>query len=77
MYSRRKTTWHDADLDPIEVGQIRRYGAGFLTAHPVGLLVVLGVLFMGLVALPEARWFLAGAVLLGGIWGYFLWLRHR
>jgi hypothetical protein len=27
--------------------------------------------------LPEARWFFAGALLVGGICGFFLWLRHR
>jgi hypothetical protein len=77
MYSRRKTTSHDPDLDPTQVGQIRGYGAGRFTGHPVGLVVVVGVLVMGLWALPEARWFLGSAVLLGGIWGFFLWLRHR
>lgn len=50
---------------------------GSYTAHPVGLVVVVGVLLMGLFALPEARWFLASTVLLGSICGFVLWLRHR
>jgi hypothetical protein len=51
--------------EPIPFG---RGSAGLYTAHPVGLVVVVGVLLMGLFALPEARWFLGGAFLLGGIW---------
>jgi hypothetical protein len=41
------------------------------------LVVAVGVLLIGLFALPEARWFLGGAFLLGCSWGFFLWLRHR
>lgn len=69
-YSVRKTF----EPDPTEVipfGRVRT------TGHPVGLVVVVGVLVMGLLALPEARWFLAGASLLGCAWGFFLWLHHR
>ncbi len=32
---------------------------------------------MGFVGLPGAHWFYGGALLLGGVWGFFLWLRHR
>jgi hypothetical protein len=35
------------------------------------------VLLMGLLALPEARWFLAATSVLGCAWGFILWLRHR
>jgi hypothetical protein len=37
----------------------------------------MGLLFMGLVELPEARWFLALAVPAGAICGFFMWLTHR
>lgn len=53
------------------------YGGGLWTGHPIGLVIVLGLLFMGFVGLPEARWFLAFAVPLGCICGFVLWLRHR
>jgi hypothetical protein len=76
-YRVRKTASDSSEPNPIEPIPFGRGGAGHYTAHPVGLVVVIGVLVMGLWALPEARWFLGSAVLLGGIWGYFLWLRHR
>jgi hypothetical protein len=66
-----------SEPNPLEVIPFGRNGAGLFTAHPVGLVVVFGVLVMGLIGLPEARWFLAGAVVLGGVFGLFLWLRHR
>jgi len=53
------------------------YGAGQWTGHPIGLVIVVGLLFMGFVGLPEARWFLALTVPLGCICGFFLWLYHR
>ena len=75
--SDRKTAQHDSELDSTEVIPFGRYGAGILTGHPVGLVVVFGLLLMGLFGLPGARWFFAGALLLGGVFGFFLWLRHR
>ena len=66
-----------SEPNPTEPIPFGRGGAGLYTSHPVGLVVVVGVLLMGLFALPEARWFLASTVLLGSIWGFFLWLRHR
>lgn len=76
-YSVRKTVPHDSEPNPIEPIPFGRGAAGLYTDHPVGLVVVIGVLILGLFGLSEARWFLAGTVLLGGMWGFFLWLRHR
>jgi hypothetical protein len=73
----RKATSRDPEADPNEVSASGRTGAGLLTSHPVGLVVVFGLLFMGLTGMPEARWFFSGALLLGGVWGFLLWLRHR
>jgi hypothetical protein len=39
--------------------------------------IVVGLLFMGFVGLPEARWFLALAVPAGAVCGLFMWFRHR
>lgn len=72
----RKTGPHHSEPGPTEVIPFGRYGVGLLTEHPVGLVVVFGVL-LGLIGLPEARWFFGGALLFGGICGFFLWLRHR
>jgi hypothetical protein len=66
-----------SELNPLEVIPFGRYGAGLLTSHPVGLVVVFGVLAMGLIGIPEARWFFAGAIALGRVFGFFLWLLHR
>ena len=60
-----------------EVMPFGRYGAGLWTGHPIGLVIVVGLLLMGFVGFPEARWFLALTVPLGGICGFFLWLHHR
>ena len=62
---------------PTKVVPFGNYGGGLWTGHPIGLVIVIGLLFMGFVGLPEARWFLALAVPAGAICGFFLWLRHR
>ena len=66
--------------DELEVGQVVPFGhggAGQYTSHPVGLFVALAILTLALIALPEARWFLAGALVFGGLLGLILYLRHR
>ncbi len=68
---------HDLLPNPTEVIPFGHYGAGLWTGHPIGLVIVVGLLLMGFVGLSEARWFLALTVPLGGICGFFLWLHHR
>jgi hypothetical protein len=46
-------------------------------AHPIGLVIVLGFLLMGLIGIPQFKWFFAGALVLGSLWGFLLWLYHR
>jgi hypothetical protein len=53
------------------------YGGGLLTGHPIGLVIVAGVLCLGLVGLPEARLFFAASTCLGAVLGLALWVRHR
>jgi len=74
---RREAPPRDSGPDQYDVAPFGPGGVGLLTAHPVGLVVVLGVFFMALVELPEARWFFGSALLLGGIFGLVLWLRDR
>lgn len=76
-YSVRKTGSDSSEPNPIEPIPFGRGMAGSYTAHPVGLVAAVGVLAIGLLALPEARWFLAASSLLGCAWGFVLWLRRR
>jgi hypothetical protein len=63
--------------NPIEVRPYGRYGGGLFTEHPVGLLIAGSVVLMALWRLAEARWFFAGSLVLGAMFGIFLRLRHR
>ena len=73
----RQLVQHNAEPDPTLVVPFGTKGGGILTGHPIGLVIVLGLLAMGLVGLPEARLFFIGSIFLGGIFGLVLWLRHR
>jgi hypothetical protein len=73
----RETMPHNAEPHPTKVMPFGQYGGGLLTGHPIGLFIVLGILFMGLVGIPEARPFLVASAVLGTVLGFFLWLRHR
>ena len=73
----RQHAQHNAEPHPTMVVPFGVKGGGLLTGHPIGLVIVLGLLLMGLVGLPEARLFFVGSVCLGGIFGLVLWLRHR
>jgi hypothetical protein len=53
------------------------YGGGLWTSHPIGLFIAVGLLTMGVIGLPEARWFLALAVPAGIVCGTLMWLHHR
>ena len=73
----RKASPHNAEPHPNEVLPFGRYGGGLLTGHPIGLVIVLGLLLIGLLGLPEYRLFLLASLSVGGLIGFFLWLRHR
>ena len=62
---------------PTEAMPFGRYGGGLLTGHPIGLVIVVGILAMGLIGLPEARLFFGASAALGGIAGFLVWLHHR
>jgi hypothetical protein len=61
---------------PSEVVPFGHKGAGLWAGHPLELVIVIGLLFIGFVGLPEAFWFFAVAVPLGAIFGFFLLRRH-
>jgi hypothetical protein len=48
-----------------------------MTAHPVGLVISVGVILIAVFALPEAAVFFIGSLAVGAVFGFFLWLRHR
>lgn len=52
-------------------------GVGLITGHPVGLVVAVGVILMAIFGIPGALPFFAGALALGGVIGFFLWLYNR
>jgi hypothetical protein len=67
----------NSELDSNSVRPYGRHGVGTFTGHPVGLVVVIGVIIMAMMKLPPARLFFAAAILVGGVFGLFLWLRSR
>ncbi len=64
------------DRQPMEVVPYGKFGAGVWTGHPAGLIVVIGILIVGLVGIPEWRYFFGATVLVGAAVGYLL-LRHH
>jgi hypothetical protein len=74
---RRKVASHNAEPDPIKIVPFGRSGGGEWTGHPIGLVIVLGVLLMGLLGIPQFRSFFVGALVLGSLCGLLLWLYHR
>ncbi|HKW36108.1 MAG TPA: hypothetical protein VJN92_24105 [Candidatus Acidoferrum sp.] len=65
------------DRPPLQVVPFGRFGAGVWTGHPIELVVVLGMLLVGLIGIPEWRWFFAATVLVGSATGYLLWRRNQ
>lgn len=72
-----QTVTHSEEPSAAEIVPFGRYGAGHYTGHPIGLLIVVGLLLMGLVGLPEFRWFFLASLALGGVLGLILWRLHR
>ena len=65
------------DRQPLEVVPYGRFGAGLWTGHPAGLIVVVGILVVGLVGIPEWRYFFGATVLVGSLVAYALYRRHQ
>jgi hypothetical protein len=65
------------DRHPLEVIPNGRLGGGLWTGHPIGLVVVAGLLVIGLVGIPVARLFFGAAVIFGGLVGYIFWRRQQ
>ncbi len=65
------------DRHPLELVPYGRFGAGLWTGHPIGLVIVTGLVVVGLVGIPAWRWFFGAAVILGSLLGYALWRRQQ
>lgn len=65
------------ELHPKDVVPFGKYGAGRLTSHPIGVVVVLGIVLIALIGVPESRFFLAAAIPLGALFGFILWRIHQ
>ena len=53
-----------------------KLGAGLWTGHPIGLVICIGLIVIGLVGIPEWRWFFGASVLLGSFLGFAFWRLH-
>lgn len=60
-----------------EIVPFGKLGAGVWTGHPVGLFVVIGLLIVGLVGMPEWRYFFGASVIAGSLFAYVLWRLHQ
>lgn len=64
------------DRHPAQVVPFGKFGAGLWTGHPIGLFIVAGFVLIGLIGIPEWRWFFGASVIFGGLFGYLLWRRQ-
>lgn len=64
------------DRHPAQVVPFGSFGAGIWTGHPIGLFIAAGLVLIGLIGIPEWRWFFGATVICGGLYGYFLWRRQ-
>jgi hypothetical protein len=65
------------DRHPLQGVPFGRFGAGVWSGHPVELFIVLSILLIGLIGIPEWRWFFGATVLVGSVVGYLLWRRNQ
>ena len=65
------------DRHPMTVVPYGKLGAGLWTGHPIGLVIVIGMLIIGLIGIPAWRWFFGATVIVGSLVGYFLSRRQE
>ena len=69
-----KEVWN---VEPKYLVPFGPYGGGQWTAHPIGLVIVDGLLTMGVVSRTPLSLLVLASLLGGLIVGFLLWLRHR
>lgn len=72
-----KSAPEEPEIDRQKVQPFGLSGVGVITSHPVGLVLIAGIILIALEAIPAARWFVAAAVAVGVAFGVCLWLYHR
>jgi hypothetical protein len=72
-----KAAKHASDSEPKHLVPFGPYGGGQWTAHPIGLVIVVGMLIMGLVTRTPVSQLVLASLFGGAIVGFFLWLHHR
>jgi hypothetical protein len=65
------------DRQTWEVVPYGKLGAGVWTGHPIGLVMCIGLIVIGLVGIPAWRWFFGASVLAGSLVAYSLWRPHN
>jgi hypothetical protein len=65
------------DRQTWEVVPYGKLGAGIWTGHPIGVVICIGLIVIGLVGIPEWRWFFGASVLAGSLVAYSLWRLHN
>ena len=71
---RRKEVWTPEPKHLVPFGP---YGVGQWTGHPIGLVIVIGLVFMGLISRSPVSDLMFFSLLGGAVVGVFLWLYHR
>ena len=64
------------DLRTWEVVPYGKFGAGVWNGNMAGLIMVVGILIVGLVGIPEWRYFFGATVLAGSAVAYMLLRKH-
>ena len=63
--------------EPKQLAPFGPGGVGQWTAHPIGLVIVIGLVLMGLVSRTPVSELMLFSLLGGAVVGFFLWLYHR
>ena len=65
------------DHHPAQIVPFGKFGAGLWTGDPIGLFIASGLVLIGLIGIPEWRWFFGASLVLGSLYGYLLWRRNQ
>lgn len=78
--SRKSPLFASYTVAAVALAGFRPFGRGAVgqwTAHPIGLVIVIGLVLMGLLSRTPLSDLMLFSLLCGAIVGFFLWLHHR